>query len=66
MGVRASGIRRTFAKVLNDRVGEEEYKIVYQIVEYHSKSAKIKEELQVNYYIDNKARLIAPIKSVEV
>jgi hypothetical protein len=64
MGIRATDLRRISAVVLNDKVGEEEYKIVYQMIDYHVKSAEIKEELQLNYYIDNKARLIAPIKSV--
>jgi hypothetical protein len=66
MGIRATDIRRISAETLNDRVGEEEYKIVYQIIDYHTKSAENRELLQLNYYIDNKARLIAPIKSVKV
>ena len=53
MGIRASDIRRISAETLNDRVGEEEYKIVYQIIDYHTKSAENRELLQLNYYIDN-------------
>jgi hypothetical protein len=66
MGIRAADIRRISAETLNDKVGEEEYKIVYQLIRYHVKSAESTEELQLNFYIDNNARLIAPIKSVQV
>lgn len=66
MNIRASDVRRVSAKTLNDRVGEEEYEIVYQLIEYHVKSAEIREQLQINYYINDQARLIAPIKSVKV
>ena len=43
MGIRASDIRRISAETLNDRVGEEEYKIVYKIIDYHTKSAENRE-----------------------
>lgn len=47
-------------------MGSEAYQIVYQLVSYHAIFAAAFEEEHKNYYLTDKARLIAPITSVSV
>lgn len=66
MDVQDFKIEQNSASVLNDRVGSEEYEIVYELIAYHETAAAALEKINLDYYLDNKALLIAPIKSVQV